>query len=97
MKVKEFDKIQTQKSLGDVLRHQINCKRYEKDLEIVNKFKEEANENAVLDQMNKDHKTHEVNKKVHQRNELRMEIARVLEIKRQQKLRRQEDEFKYYL
>ena len=97
MKTKEINKQKVAQWLGDALRHQINYKRSEKDLEIVNKYKEEARENMILDKMNQEFNKQEINKKTHQRDELRIEIARVLEAKRQQKLRQQEEEFKYYL
>ena len=66
-------------------------------MEIINKFKEEVRHNKA-NQINNQHEHEkECNKKVKQREELRNEMLRVLEMKRKQKLQALNDEYKYYL
>lgn len=97
MNTLQVNKCDQAKSLSNVLLQQIHEKRLEKDLEIVNKFKEEVRENSKLTSANQQFKQMEDSQKLNHRNQLKMEIARVLEQKRIQKLNRQAEEFKYYL
>lgn len=50
-----------------------------------------------VQQYNQQHKQIQAQKKIAQREELRKEMARVLEMKRQQKLNAQEQELKYII
>lgn len=73
----------------------MNRKRSEKDLEIVNNFKEDIKQNQRYRKFNNVCRFNQVNQmetqfqqqqKLQQRDELRQEMMRVLELKRKQKL-----------
>ena len=93
----KVDKKLVQRTLGSTLMEQMHRNRSVKDLQTINNFKEEVRKNQQVQQDIHDNAHQETHKKIQQREVLRQEMVRVLEAKRQQKLRAQDEEFKYYL
>ena len=94
---RKVDKKLVQRTLGSNLMEQMHRNRSFKDLQTINNFKEEVRKNQQVQQDIHDNAHQETHKKIQQREVLRQEMVRVLEAKRQQKLRAQDEEFKYYL
>jgi hypothetical protein len=65
--------------------------------EIMENFQTQIRQNQSVKEMMRMDAQADIQKKLKQREELRHEMMRVLEIKRQQKLKAQDEEFKYYL
>lgn len=82
-----------QQALSEALRAQILSKTKNKDLYI----QEEILENQKIQQINEYEKQAEIQKKIHQRDELRSEIQKVLEQKRLAKLRELQKEVENFL
>ena len=72
-------------------------KRAEKDNQIVRDFKEEVRINKNNQMQNYENENLKVQQKIKQREELRQEMLKVLELKRQQKIKAKANEYKHYL
>ena len=97
MREQYIDVPKQKRELRDALTQQMQRQRSEKDMEVISKFTDEVRHNQRMQQLQMNTEQLQTAKKLQQRDELRREMQRVLEMKRLQKLRATEEEFKYYL
>lgn len=97
MREQHVDVPKQKRELRDALTQQMQRQRSEKDMEVISKFTDEVRHNQRMQQLQMNTEQLQTAKKLQQRDELRREMQRVLEMKRLQKLRATEEEFKYYL